>query len=181
MKSPSPIEADRIAATPWRNGGGSTRELFCWPAGEDWRLRVSLADIAQDGPFSAFPGVQRHFAVLEGGGVRLHFGAAGARLLRVGDAPLAFDGVLAPGCTLVEGPTRDLNLMLRGVTGALHPAAEGSVAPVGSWCALFCAGAARLGDLRLAPRSLLIDPLPGTPLRKLDAAPAFWLEAQLSV
>ena len=56
---------------PWRNGGGVTRELLAWPDGGDWRVRVSVADIDADGPFSAFPGVERWFAVLEGAGVAL--------------------------------------------------------------------------------------------------------------
>jgi environmental stress-induced protein Ves len=62
---------------PWRNGGGRTRELLAWPSAEDWQLRVSVAEIEADGPFSAFP------------------------------------GEAAPGCRLIDGPTRDLNLMLR--------------------------------------------------------------------
>lgn len=56
-------------AMPWRNGGGQTRELLTWPAGsapDQWQLRISRADIDYDGPFSAFPGVQRWFAVLKG-------------------------------------------------------------------------------------------------------------------
>ena len=47
----------------WRNGGGQTRELLAWPHGADWSVRISLADIEADGPFSPFPGVQRWFAV----------------------------------------------------------------------------------------------------------------------
>ena len=30
-------------ATPWRNGGGTTRQLLAWPHGDDWRLRVDGA------------------------------------------------------------------------------------------------------------------------------------------
>ena len=56
---------------PWRNGGGLTRELLAWPDGGDWAVRVSVAEIEADGPFSTFPGVERWFAVLEGGGVAL--------------------------------------------------------------------------------------------------------------
>ena len=114
------IHAEKVAPQAWRNGGGHTRELLAWPAGADWKLRVSLADIDADGPFSAFPGVQRWFAVVQGAGVRLRF-ADGERTLHLGDAPLRFDGADTPGCTLVAGPTRDLNLMLRGGTGAMRP------------------------------------------------------------
>ena len=66
------IAIDRVPPQPWRNGGGSTRELFTWPGGAaPWQLRISVADIERDAPFSAYPGVERWFAVVEGAGVRL--------------------------------------------------------------------------------------------------------------
>jgi environmental stress-induced protein Ves len=112
------IDAASVAPQAWRNGGGQTRELLAWPAGADWRLRISRADIASDGPFSAFPGVERWFAVLQGAGVVLAFADA-QHQLQPGDAPLRFDGAAAPGCRLLDGATQDLNLMLRHAR-ALH-------------------------------------------------------------
>lgn len=112
-------------AQPWQNGGGLTRPLLAWPQAENWCVRISVADITQSGPFSPYPGVQRWFCVLEGEGVALHFGP---RTVPLGpqDAPLAFDGADAPGCTLLGGPTRDLNLMLRGARShGLQPVAPG--------------------------------------------------------
>jgi environmental stress-induced protein Ves len=67
------LEPRRPAQT-WRNGGGSTRELLAWPEAGAWQLRISVAEITRDGPFSAFAGVQRWFAVLRGDGVRLRLG-----------------------------------------------------------------------------------------------------------
>lgn len=113
-----------VAPQPWRNGGGQTRELLTWPEGGDWRLRISLADIEQDGPFSAFPGVTRWFTVVHGQGVVLRFGDR-AETLGPGSAPLRFDGGEAPDCSLIDGPTRDLNLMLRGGEGVMQPVAPG--------------------------------------------------------
>lgn len=106
--------AANAAPQPWRNGGGVTRELLCLPAGagDDWTLRISVADIEADGPFSPFPGVTRWFAAVSGAGVRLVFRDAEADV-RPGDAPLCFDGADAPGCTLLAGATRDLNVMVR--------------------------------------------------------------------
>ena len=104
---------------PWRNGGGQTRELLRWPAdAEAWRLRISLARIDRSGPFSAFPGVERWFSVLDGAGVIL---SIDSRVLKLDlqSAPLCFDGGDPPGCTLVDGPTNDLNLMCRDGRGAL--------------------------------------------------------------
>jgi hypothetical protein len=103
---------------PWRNGGGRSRELLAWPEAEDWQVRVSVAEIGTDGPFSPFAGIERWFAVLEGAGVVLTL-PAGERTVRPGDPALAFPGEAAPGCRLIDGPTRDLNLMLRrGARGA---------------------------------------------------------------
>ena len=125
------IHADSVSTQPWRNGGGRTRELLALPPGDDWTLRVSLAQIDADGPFSAFPGVQRWFVVLQGKGVSLRFASrthdqpAGEHRLRAGDPPLHFDGALAPDCSLIDGPTEDLNLMLRGRAGTLQPVAAG--------------------------------------------------------
>ncbi len=112
-------EAD-VTPVPWRNGGGLTRELLAWPSPNDWRLRLSVADVAQDGPFSPYPGVTRVFAVLQGAGVVLDFAGA-THTVRPGDAPLVFDGEAAPGCRLLDSPVRDFNLMARGGRCALLP------------------------------------------------------------
>lgn len=112
------IAADQLPPQPWRNGGGQTRELLVWPDVAHWQLRISRADIAANGPFSAYPGVQRWFAVLSGKGLVLHMptpdGHTRDHHLCPGHMPLHFDGALAPGCTLEDGPSQDLNLMARG-------------------------------------------------------------------
>ena len=112
-----------VPLQPWRNGGGVTQELLTWPprssadAGSvDWQCRVSVARIDRSGPFSAFPGVQRWFTVLSGEGVVLRF-AKRRVMLGVGSEPLRFEGAAAPGCDLLDGPTQDLNLMLRSDCG----------------------------------------------------------------
>jgi environmental stress-induced protein Ves len=114
------ISASDAAPVPWKNGGGVTRELLRLPAdgSDDWTLRISVADIAADGPFSPFPGITRWFAVLAGAGVRLSF-ADRVLNIRRGDAPLRFDGADAPGCTLLDGATRDLNVMVREGAGTV--------------------------------------------------------------
>ena len=100
------------APSPWKNGGGITRELVAWPKAADWLWRMSVADVTQSGPFSRFDGIERWFAVLEGDGVALS--TDGKRYLLTEDsAPLRFDGSSATGCELLGGPTRDFNLMTR--------------------------------------------------------------------
>lgn len=65
------IGVDRVEPQPWRNGGGTTRELLAWPRGAaEWQLRISVADITRDGAFSRFDGIDRGFAVVDGAGVR---------------------------------------------------------------------------------------------------------------
>jgi environmental stress-induced protein Ves len=110
------ISLSQTPLQPWRNGGGVTQELLAWPAADAWQLRVSVARIDRDGPFSAFEGIERWFTVLQGAGVVL--GLNGGRMQLTADsAPLAFDGAEAPSCTLLNGPTLDLNLMLRRDAG----------------------------------------------------------------
>ncbi len=108
-----------VAATPWRNGGGLTRELASGPAGGEWQWRLSVAEVAADGPFSRYEGVTRWFAVLQGSGVALNVAtpadtaAATEHRLAAHDAPLCFDGAASTACRLMDGPTQDFNLMLR--------------------------------------------------------------------
>ena len=108
-----------IPPTPWKNGGGTTRELLAWPTPQDWTLRLSVAQVDADGSFSRFDGITRWFAVLSGAGVRLRLPEAGqTHSLDASSSPLAFDGALAVDCMLIDGPTQDFNLMART---ASHP------------------------------------------------------------
>ncbi len=97
-----------------------TRELLAAPDANEWMWRISVAEVGADGPFSAFAGVERWFAVLDGAGVELDVDGRQHRLCR-GDPALRFDGAAATHCRLIDGPTRDLNLMLRGACGRLQP------------------------------------------------------------
>jgi environmental stress-induced protein Ves len=111
-----------VQAAPWRNGGGVTRELAAWPPQGEWVWRMSVAVVAASGPFSRFEGITRWFAVLRGAGVVLSVhtpsdsaeAGAGQHRLTVTDEPLCFDGGLATDCQLINGPTQDFNLMVRG-------------------------------------------------------------------
>ncbi|WP_048438870.1 HutD family protein [Caenimonas sp. SL110] len=106
------IRASDAAVQPWRNGGGVTRELLAWPSGDDWAVRISLADVSRAGPFSSFPGVDRWFAVLTGAGVELTVDGALHRVTRA-DPALAFSGGAVVDCRLLGGATLDLNLMVK--------------------------------------------------------------------
>jgi uncharacterized protein len=155
------VRADDIAAQDWKNGGGRTRELAV-DAGADWRWRVSLAEIDRDGPFSAYPGVERWFAVVDGAGVELTLDGT-PLVLRPHDPPLVFDGAAAPGCRLLAGATRDLNLMLRGVKGVMRRAGA-SVVWTEDW--------PQRGHFEIATRTLRWG-LPPGPLTA--AGPGYWI------
>jgi environmental stress-induced protein Ves len=183
------IRCDQVEPQAWRNGGGHTRELLAWPGREDWRLRISVADIDRDGPFSPYPGIDRWFAVVEGAGVRLQL-PGGARSIDTDSAPLHFHGEDAPGCDLLDGPTRDLNLMVqRGQGLAAMQCAEPGADFHGPAAlrALFCADAVTLqidgSDARLlAPFSLLWSAGGAHGLwrlhSELDRPRAWWLSFQ---
>jgi environmental stress-induced protein Ves len=104
-----------VPAQPWKNQGGTTREILSWPPGADleaFAWRVSVATIAMDGPFSAFPGVDRTITLLRGDGVRLHGDGLDHRLDRPG-VPIGFDGAARLDCALIDSPCVVLNVMAR--------------------------------------------------------------------
>jgi uncharacterized protein len=151
---PSTVRTADVAAQPWKNGGGTTRELLAQPAGADWRVRISVAEVAAAGPFSAFPGVTRWFAVLDGAGVVMTI-AGGERRCTPGDESIAFAGDADTQCRPIDGPTRDLNLMLRGIDGAMA-----RVVPAATWrpttraCGLY---ASEAGECRVVERAERVD------------------------
>ncbi len=101
---------------PWANGGGSTRQVAIEPpggslaAGFDWR--VSVAEVASDGPFSVLPGVDRSLWLLAGAGFELD---VGGRIVRLDRALQRFDfaGETSVVSRLSAGPCTDLNVMVR--------------------------------------------------------------------
>ena len=107
---------------PWKNGGGTTRELIKLPHPHDparFFVRLSIATVASSGPFSSFPGVDRTLVLLDGDGMALSFGGGPAVTLDRPLRPLAFPGEVPCEATLLGGPTRDFNLMVdRAVGGA---------------------------------------------------------------
>lgn len=152
------LDLSSIPPMPWKNGGGTTRELACWPPGstlENFEWRVSVASVAGSCTFSAFAGVDRQITLLEGSGLRLHRQDSGAiHALDVPWCPQGFPGEAAIDCTLLGGPSSDFNLMVRRARwqGQLRVVREACVP--GSTPAGLCmvlAGRWRHGDAVLAP------------------------------
>jgi hypothetical protein len=97
---------------PWKNGGGSTRELARTPADGEFDWRLSVAEVSVPGPFSEFPGVDRIIVLLSGEGMDLAFDDGVVRL-RPPHGACAFPGEQAVHATPVGAATTDLNLMMR--------------------------------------------------------------------
>ncbi len=101
---------------PWKNGRGSTLELAVEPAGATletgFQWRVSSAEVLVSGPFSAFPGMARWLVLLEGAGFEIDFGPHGRVNLTAPLVPIHFSGDWSAMAFLVDGPCRDLNLMV---------------------------------------------------------------------
>lgn len=112
----TPLDPATARAMPWKNGGGSTVELAISPVGadlEDFAWRISTAQVAVDGAFSSFPGIDRSLAVLAGNGVCLQRADGQREMLLSGGAIAVFGGEEAISAHLLDGPITDLNLMTR--------------------------------------------------------------------
>ena len=95
---------------PWKNGKGETVELA--RADRDGALlwRLSMATVAEDGPFSIFPGIERNLTVLDGPGFRLV--GDGIDLPCLPLSPVAFPGDVPVQAIQTGGQvSRDFNVM----------------------------------------------------------------------
>lgn len=145
-----PVRWEEITPTPWRNGGGVTREITAEPAGAaefDWR--VSIAQVDRSGPFSTFPGVDRVITLLEGHSMVLASPAGEKRLEPL--QPYAFRGEEEVGCTLPDGPTRDFNVMTARdrCTASVRVHQEGRVTLDAADRLIVALGSVRAGDWQL--------------------------------
>lgn len=110
------LHFDALSLMPWKNGGGTTRELLCFPEGaglDSFDYRISLATISADGPFSTFAGIDRTLALVEGEGVTLDVGP-GQRVVVNEDTPVyQFFGETPVYAVVNAGTTMDFNVMTR--------------------------------------------------------------------
>lgn len=108
------LPASGYTAMPWRNGAGTTHEIAIddtpGASAAPFRWRLSMADLAGDGPFSELADVDRILVLLAGDDVELTIdGAAPAPLGR--HEAIAFPGDVPTSLTMAPGVGRDLNLM----------------------------------------------------------------------
>jgi environmental stress-induced protein Ves len=174
----------QVEPVPWHNGGGLTRELLAWPQRGNWSVRLSVAEVARDGPFSQLPGVRRWFAVLSGQGVRLRIDGA-VHEVRKSSMPLQFDGAARTECELLGGPTRDVNLMLKQGSARMEH--------VGGPCSRTCKAGTLVAayaseraanivwggeSLAVLPNTLAWRILDSDGLVQLDGDDAIWMEIE---
>lgn len=107
------IRASQCRRTRWKNGLGWTHEIVRVPDAEAWDWRLSIAEIECDAEFSPFPGIERELVLLSGNGVRLAFADGETHELLPPHDRLRFGGERAVRGELIDGPTRDFNLMWR--------------------------------------------------------------------
>ena len=109
------IAATDNQRTRWKNDGGWTTEIArsADGDGEDFRWRVSIAEIESNGPFSSFPGIERDLLLLEGNGIELDIDETAPRRLTRRFERVRFDGASRVECRLLAGSTRDFNVMAR--------------------------------------------------------------------
>lgn len=163
-----------LAALPWqawKNGAGRTQEVAVEPrdAGlDDFDWRVSVAEVAGDAPFSAYPGIDRCILLWQGMGLELR--SDDGRIDHRLDSPLQsfrFAGELPLQARLLGGTSIDLNVMTRRgrwraklevLDSARELAAADALlllAAAGSWSADDNTLAPGQGLLWRAPRSVL--------------------------
>ena len=117
--------AAELVPTAWKNGNGTTCEVAVSPddaSFNDFTWRASMAEIATDGDFSPFPGIDRTLVLLGGAGVVLHLdtgrGPAEQHTLYEPFEPFRFAGETPLRATLLQGASHGFNLMIRRNAGA---------------------------------------------------------------
>lgn len=106
MRHLTPADYRRM---PWANGRGTTIEMLREDGPAGLHLRLSMASVVEDGPFSILPGIERNLTVISGPGFRLE-GDVRRDCLPL--MPVAFPGdVAARAAGTGNVPSQDFNVM----------------------------------------------------------------------
>lgn len=103
------IHSHDFITMPWKNGGGTTREIFRHPQIGEWNFRISIAQVNDSGPFSIFNGFMRHLILLTGNGMILH-SLEETHVMDMPLIPYTFSGELNIEAKLIAGPNTDFNV-----------------------------------------------------------------------
>lgn len=133
---------------PWKNGAGTTRELWARRDSAGAALiRISIAEISGAQDFSAFPGIDRVIVQLDGPPMTLTIDGVPHPLAPL--TPLPFAGEARVACrTDGSGQAHDLNLMCQ----------RGSFRPAMRRLTLRAGEALRLGDKGTVTAVLALSP-----------------------
>jgi environmental stress-induced protein Ves len=110
------LRASDYKRMPWKNGKGETVEIAVFPEAatvDDFDWRISMATVAEDGPFSLFADIDRTLSVLTGEGIALSVAGHPDHILRPETPPHAFPADAATSARLLSSPITDLNVMTR--------------------------------------------------------------------
>jgi uncharacterized protein len=145
---------DTYRIMPWVNGLGQTTELLREDGPGGLHLRLSIATVAEDDPFSLFPGIDRVLTVISGPGFQISGGELTLHATPL--TPVAFPRDIAISATGVTAPSEDFNVMsARHLLAArVWIVKSGTVAPEGRLFLLPLASAAANGQT-IPARSLI--------------------------
>lgn len=141
---------------PWKNGRGTTTELWRLESDGQLLVRLSRAAVVEDGPFSLFPGIERNLTVLSGPGFRLTGDGVNLRCDPL--KPVAFPGDVPILASETMGlQSDDFNVMTaRHLPRPEVLVAQNTTLPAGGRLALYALGPCRVSDRGLAEGDLLL-------------------------
>jgi environmental stress-induced protein Ves len=104
-----------IQPSLWKNGGGTTREIWRFPSDStlnDFGIRCSIAEVCKSGPFSNFAGYHRLISLLQGPSMELRSSQIEQPVWLKPFKVFEFDGSIPIECT-ISAATLDFNLMIK--------------------------------------------------------------------
>lgn len=146
------IRPEDFRSQPWKNGGGITHEIARKEEAGQLLWRLSVAEVASDGPFSAFPELERILTVIEGAGLILD--TPGGPIAAHPLEPVRFSGDLPVTGRLLGGPVRDLNVIFdsQRIAAEVRLVTDALPMPAARPAALLClSGRFRLAGVELPP------------------------------
>jgi uncharacterized protein len=141
---------------PWKNGRGTTTELWRHEVDGQLLVRLSRASVVEDGPFSLFPGIERNLTVLSGTGFRMIGEGQSFRCDPL--VPVGFSGDLALCATETGGQaSEDFNVMTaRALPKPDVRVVRNATLPADGILALYALAPCRVNDTETARDDLVL-------------------------
>lgn len=103
------IPPAQFETSAWKNGGGITHQVARDVAAQNWAWRLSIAEVASDGPFSHFAGMARILTVISGAGIDLDLPDQTVQARP--HIPVHFSGDTPIFSRLIAGAIQDFNVI----------------------------------------------------------------------